>query len=340
VSLLRVSDLLKDADDLVVASSVDDLAVRRPADGVDDDLLEAGGELSAADGRLVAGLSDLDLSLDGLVLEVKDLDALDGSGSDEELLGVEDDAVDSLADLDGEELLALLEVPEDDLAVLAGRGAHRAVRRDGDGVDVGGVAGEVVLEGEVLKAPDLHKAVPAGSDADGLSSRGGAEGDGADPLRVAALAEHVLLLTDSVPEAGGAVAGAREDLTVVVREGNREDVLLVADKAAGGDALLEVPEAEGAVPGGGDSIASVVGEAHVADKVAVAVKTTKRTAVALGLAGELPDKKALVARARDEDVGLLVRDSKAGDGTVVAVKSTNVLVGHVQSVLGFKRERK
>jgi len=328
VNLLGVSNLLKDTDDLIVASGIDDLAVRRPADGVDDDLLEGGDELRAADGRLVAVLGDLDLSLDSLVLEVKDLDALDGGGSDEELLGVEDDAVDSLASLDGKELLALLEVPEDDLAVLASRGTHGAVRRDGDGVDVGSVTSKVELEGEGVETPDLHKTVPASSDTDGLSSISGSKGNSADPLRVAALAEDVLLLTDGVPETGSAVAGAREDLTVVVREGNREDVLLVTDETAGGDALLKVPETEGAIPGGSHGITTVVGEADVADEVAVTVETTERTTVALSLTRKLPDKKALVARTRDEGVGSLVRDSKAGDGTVVAVESTNVLVGH------------
>jgi hypothetical protein len=45
------------------------------------------------------------------------------------------------------------------------------------------------------------------------------------------------------------VAGARDDLPVVQGEGDREDVLGVANEAAGGGARVEIPKAEGSVPG-------------------------------------------------------------------------------------------
>jgi len=326
-SLLGVGDSLVDTDDVVGAAGIDDLAVRGPADGVDDDLLEGGGELSTTARGLVAALGDLDLALEGLLLDVVDLDALDGGNGDGEELGVEDDGVDGLADNDAVELLAVLEVPEDDLAVLAGRGAHGAVGRDADGVHAAVVASEVEEKLELLEAPDLDETVPASSDADGVGIRGG-EGNSADPVGVALFAEAVLLLSKDVPETSGVVAGAREDLTVVAGEGNRENVLVVADETTDGNTLLEVPETEAAIPGSSHRIAAVVGEADVADEVAVAVETTDSMAVALSSAGEVPDKKALVARARNKSVGLLVRDSKAGDGTVVTVESTNVGVGH------------
>jgi hypothetical protein len=68
------------------------------------------------------------------------------------------------------------------------------------------------------------------------------------PLGVAILLDVVFALAEGVPELDGAVTRARDDLTVVRAEADGEDVGGVANKAAGGNAGVEVPEAEGVVP--------------------------------------------------------------------------------------------
>lgn len=69
----------------------------------------------------------------------------------------------------------------------------------------------------------------------------------------------VLALTEGVPQLDRLVARRRHDLTVVNGECDGEDVLGVADKAAGCGASLEVPEAELAVPAAGEGKLAVGG---------------------------------------------------------------------------------
>lgn len=71
------------------------------------------------------------------------------------------------------------------------------------------------------------------------------------------LRDGVLAVAEGVPELDGAVAGAGNDLTVVGREGDGEDVVGVANKAAGGGAGGELPEAESLVPRGGQGVGAV-----------------------------------------------------------------------------------
>ncbi len=59
------------------------------------------------------------------------------------------------------------------------------------------------------------------------------------------------------------VTGARDDLTVVDREGDGQDILGVAIELAGGAASVQVPQAQGAVPRGGQSELAIRGDDHV-----------------------------------------------------------------------------
>jgi hypothetical protein len=65
---------------------------------------------------------------------------------------------------------------------------------------------------------------------------------------VALIGDGVLAVTEGVPELDGSVARSRDDLAVVGGEGDGEDVVGVADEAAGGNTGGELPEAEGLVP--------------------------------------------------------------------------------------------
>ena len=93
----------------------------------------------------------------------------------------------------------------------------------------------------------LDELVPSGRDDDGVLGVG-READARDPLGVALVGDGVLAVTEGVPQLDGAVARAGDDLAVVGGEGDGQDVVGVADEAAGGGTGGELPEAEGLVP--------------------------------------------------------------------------------------------
>lgn len=63
------------------------------------------------------------------------------------------------------------------------------------------------------------------------------------------LSDGELAVAESVPELDGSVARSRDNLSVVCREGNRENIIGVANESTGGGTGGELPETEGLVPG-------------------------------------------------------------------------------------------
>ena len=117
----------------------------------------------------------------------------------------------------------------------------------------------------------LDKLVPASRDDDGSLGKG-RESDAGNPLGVAVLLDGELADTDGVPELDGSVSGGREDLSVVGREGDREDVLGVADESSDGVTAGEVPKSEGGVPGAGEGVLTVGADLDVGDEVGVTLE--------------------------------------------------------------------
>lgn len=93
----------------------------------------------------------------------------------------------------------------------------------------------------------LDELVPASGNDDGVLGVG-READARDPLGVALVGDGVLAVTEGVPELDGSVARSGDDLAVVGGEGDGEDIVGVADKAAGGHTGGKLPEAESLVP--------------------------------------------------------------------------------------------
>ena len=77
---------------------------------------------------------------------------------------------------------------------------------------------------------------------------------------MALVGDGELAVTEGVPQLDGAVARAGDDLAVVGGEGDGQDVVGVADEAAGGGAGGELPEAESLVPRGGQGVGAVRGD--------------------------------------------------------------------------------
>lgn len=86
------------------------------------------------------------------------------------------------------------------------------------------------------------------------------------------LSDSELAVTESVPELDCAIAGPRNDLSVVGGEGDGQNIVGVSNKSAGGGTGSKLPEAEGLVPGGRESVGTVGGDDNVGNDVAVTVK--------------------------------------------------------------------
>lgn len=83
----------------------------------------------------------------------------------------------------------------------------------------------------------------------------------------------VLALGEGVPQLDRLVAGTRDNLPVVGREGHTHDILGVILKAASGLAGAKVPQAKGFVPRPGEGKVSVRGQNDIRDEVAVTLET-------------------------------------------------------------------
>lgn len=139
------------------------------------------------------------------------------------------------------------EVPEFGLSVSATGGAERTVWGYGDGVQVSGVSSVVPLELAVGEVPDFDQLVPSGRYNNWILGKW-RKSDTGHPLGVALLLDGVLANSQSVPQLDGSVASGRNDLTVVSRESDREDVLGVSNKSSGSVSTCKIPESEGSVP--------------------------------------------------------------------------------------------
>lgn len=137
---------------------------------------------------------------------------------------------------------------------------------------------------------------------------------------MAVLGDVELALAEGVPQLDGLITGTGDNLTVIGREGDREDVVGVTKEAAGSAAGVEVPETEGLIPGSGQSKLTVGGDNDILDKVVVAGEGTVGDTVVGLVTGELPDEESLVTGGRDEEVGVLLGGGNGGDPAVVAYK--------------------
>jgi hypothetical protein len=126
---------------------------------------------------------------------------------------------------------------------------------------------------------------------------------------VSLLGDGELAVSEGVPELDGAVARTGDDLSVVGREGNGENIVGVSDKASGGGTGGKLPQTESLVPRCRKSICSVRGNdlylfsasipyiCHctieityaVGNDVRVTVERSLWVAVGALVAGQVPD---------------------------------------------------
>lgn len=105
----------------------------------------------------------------------------------------------------------------------------------------------------------LDELVPAGGDNNRVLGVG-AESHAGNPLSVALFANGELAVTQGVPQLNGAVAGSRDDLTVVGGERDGQDVVGVADESSSGGTGGKLPQAKGFIPRSRQSVGTIGGD--------------------------------------------------------------------------------
>jgi len=195
----------------------------------------------------------------------------------------------------GIQVTRVVKIPEHNGTFLTTRSTERAIRRYSYTVNITLVTNAVGAKLAVLEVPDLNEAIPTCRDNDRVAGIG-REANLANPLGVTLICDGVLALTKGVPELDGLVARTRNNLAVIAGEGNRENILLVIDKAAGGFTGFEVPETESVVPRTGKGKLTIRRDHNITHEVGMSLKTTERITVLAFLAGNAPDEKSLIAR--------------------------------------------
>jgi hypothetical protein len=106
----------------------------------------------------------------------------------------------------------------------------------------------------------------------------------------------------------------------------------VVNEAAGGGAGVEVPQAEGAVPGAGQSEGTIRGDHDVLDEVRVTGEGTAGVAVALLIAGEVPDDDGVVTRSGQDHVSILGGGGNSGNPAAVAPQFSTHFLLHFEEL--------
>jgi len=111
------------------------------------------------------------------------------------------------------------------------------------------MSNKVVAELAVGQVPDLDKTVPSTRDNERYRL-GRRESDARNPLSVTfrVATDGVLALSKSVPKTDSSVTRSRNNLTIVDRESNGEDILFVTYKTTSCASVSNVPETKLRVP--------------------------------------------------------------------------------------------
>ena len=176
----------------------------------------------------------------------------------------------------------------------------------------------------------LDDLVPSGRDDDGVH-RVRREANARDPLGVAVLGDVELALSERVPQLDGAVTRTRNDLAVVGRERDREDVRGVADEPAGGQTRVEVPETQGLVPRGREGKLAVRRDDDVRDEAVVAVQDPLRVAER-GLCVVGVERSALVLEPRGRIVRAVGESTALVSATLPVSLSCDAVVSSMPPI--------
>jgi len=304
------------SDNVVGVSGVEGQTIRGPGQR------DGSGILGLSLNKSKVGSVLVQLSNQRLGFKIPDLDGRLSGSAQPVSRGREAKSVDDISSLKAVELLSVVEIPESSGTVLASRSTERSIGRYSDRVDVSGVSDQVSDQLAVGKIPDLDELIPTSRDDDGGSSVG--ESDARDPLSVSLILDGVLALSEGIPQLDGLISRSRDDLSVVSREGNREDILGVSNESSSGGSRVQVPQSEGGVPRSRKGKLTIRRDDNILNKVSVSVEGSSGSSVVLvGFSGDVPDHDGLVSRSRKDDVGVIVRNGDASDPSIVSSKDSS-----------------
>jgi len=154
-----------------------------------------------------------------------------------------------------------------------------------------------------------------------------AETNARNPLRVTLglISNSVFALSKSVPKLNSLITGSRDNLTVVHRESNGEDILGVSNETTGGASRVDLPKTESSIPRSRKGELSIRGDDNITDEVGVSPQGTLGISVRVVIAtrvGEAPDEDGLITRSGKDEVGVLGGGGDGGDPVVVALKGS------------------
>ena len=99
---------------------------------------------------------------------------------------------------EGVQAFAFVQIPQHGGGVFTTGGTEGTVGGDGDGVQVTGVAFQIVAEFAIGQVPDFDKVVPTATDNEGVGG-GGGEADAGDPFGVSFVGDGVFAFAQGVP---------------------------------------------------------------------------------------------------------------------------------------------
>jgi len=136
------------------------------------------------------------------------------------------------------------------------------------------------------------------------------------------LLNGVLALTESVPELDGSITSSGDDLSVISREADRENITSVRSESSDGLTSSQIPQSEGLVPTTGEGVVAITGEGEVTDSAVVSGQSLLGEAWSLTVGGEFPNNNLLITRRGDDGVGVLETGGDTSDEVGVTLEVT------------------
>ncbi len=148
------------------------------------------------------------------------------------------------------------------------------------------------------------------------------EPDTRNPLSVTLLLDGVLALGQGVPQLDGLVPGARDNLAIIGRESDAQNIMAVILKAASGASSRQIPQSQVLVPRSGQGKVTVRGQDDVRDEVTMSMETLLGHTIVVLIMVQLPNDETFVAGSGQNDVRVLGVGGNLGDPATVALKGS------------------
>lgn len=272
--------------------------------------------------------------------DIVELNSVIGGGGNELISGVEGKLVNIASSIEvSDRGVKVKEIPDINVLILSSGSNISSVRGDSNMVDSSFMSLERVSDLEV-SVPDLEFSIPSNRGEIRLNVILGRSrsqrriSKARNPIGVIVGVRVEFAFSKSIPKLDALVSSSRDNLSVISRERNGENFLLVSDERS--DSLLgsKIPKSDGLIPRGGKKIAVILREGEIGDKVVVSGHRLVRISSDLGgfslinIVKELPDDEGLVTGSRNKKVGVRVTlggtSNKRGDHSVVSFELSTI----------------